>query len=606
MSSMNETLERIKSLYNYGQTVNEDNNKGNRGIIERTAVAANGNTYALVRECNKYYIKQCTEKGKEMLPESYEYLGGFCNRKNHEYSSYNLGSQQFDLKIASINEGVEGRVNLDESLKDFHNNNQIMTEATQGMKDELARVRQIMYNSAMIMNEATEISASRKDNVVMYDGKNPEAETGKKGDEGGKKASANPAYAGSKTNGVDKKVGPFDQNAKPSKDQLKEGEDCCGGNCKCEKFGCDWGSTGIGKGKDPKQVGWEMEGQRTVNEEENDWASKGLPGTPGVGEADTDHNNDPFNKGVNEGCCGEGEDADFSGDEDMADDTDFDAGVQDIDADAEGEDITSDDDFDVEDDDLEGEDDFDAEGGEDLGGEEDFDAEGGDDFEGGEDDFDTEDDDLGGDDDIMAQIEDLQAQIDALKAQVDGEDEGGFDTEDDFEGGEDDFDTEGDEDFGGEDDFDAEGEDDFEGGEDDFDTEDDGESFEDDMDECDGSCGMPSQQPMQNGMMEAKRKKMNSIVESVVKKILAEEGTELHDFGKHPGYRKKVMTLPANGEDKNQWGRDWNDESVHGEEPFGSKIGNGDPFNELVNAVTKDVMYQLKKGTSPIEGEKKN
>ena len=103
-------------------------------------------------------------------------------------------------------------------------------------------------------------------------------------------------------------------------------------------------------------------------------------------------------------------------------------------------------------------------------------------------------------------------------------------------------------------------------------------------------------------MMEAKQKFMNSIVESVVSNILAED--ELHVFGKHPGYRKKPMELPTTGEDKNQWGEDWNDESVHSEEPFGSKIGDGDPFNTLVDAVTKDIMYQLKAGI-PIEGENK-
>ena len=103
-------------------------------------------------------------------------------------------------------------------------------------------------------------------------------------------------------------------------------------------------------------------------------------------------------------------------------------------------------------------------------------------------------------------------------------------------------------------------------------------------------------------MMEEKKKKKKRIVESVVKSILKED--ELHVFGKHPGYRKKPMELPTTGEDQNQWGRDWNDESVHSEEPFGKQIGNGDPFTQLVNAVTKDVMYQLKKGI-PIEGANK-
>ena len=81
---------------------------------------------------------------------------------------------------------------------------------------------------------------------------------------------------------------------------------------------------------------------------------------------------------------------------------------------------------------------------------------------------------------------------------------------------------------------------------------------------------------------------MNKIVESVSNKILKE-----NEFGKHPGYRKKPMTLPTTGEDKNKWGEDWNDESVHSEEPFGSKKGDSSPFNILVDAITKDVMTTL-------------
>ena len=91
--------------------------------------------------------------------------------------------------------------------------------------------------------------------------------------------------------------------------------------------------------------------------------------------------------------------------------------------------------------------------------------------------------------------------------------------------------------------------------------------------------------------MEAKKAYMDKIVESVVKSIVNED--ELHVFGKHPGYQKKPMELPTTGSDKNQWGEDWNDESVHNEIPFGTKIGTSAPFNKLVDAITKDVMSQL-------------
>jgi hypothetical protein len=170
--------------------------------------------------------------------------------------------------------------------------------------------------------------------------------------------------------------------------------------------------------------------------------------------------------------------------------------------------------------------------------------------------------------------EDLKSEVEALKAQLKGNDTEEFndETEDEFGDETDDFDEE---------EFDDES--------DEFDDE---ESYDEELDEC-GDLDMLS---------ESKQRKMDRIVESVVRRMLKED--ELHVFGKHPGYRKKPMELPTTGEDQNQWGRDWNDDSVHSEEPFGKQIGDGDPFKEMVNAVTKDVMYQLKKGV-PIEGMNK-
>ena len=54
------------------------------------------------------------------------------------------------------------------------------------------------------------------------------------------------------------------------------------------------------------------------------------------------------------------------------------------------------------------------------------------------------------------------------------------------------------------------------------------------------------------------------------------------------------MNLPPTGEDKNKWGRDWNDDSVYSEEPFGSKIGSSAPF-DIVQHVTDSIMEQIKK-----------
>lgn len=573
MPTFEESLARMKTLYTYGKDLNESKNVPLH-TLEYHAIAANGRAYGIVKECNKYYIKTAP-KDKELVAEAYDYIGGISRKKDYEYESYPLASRHFELKINSINESCESETNI--STLDPFKKNTILAESTDKFANELARQRQIMYNVSMLMNESTEIGADRKDDVVKYDKAQPEAEKGAKGDklEGSKdgKAVLDKDFK-KKTNGVDKKVGPFDQDAPKTADQLKE--NCEGGSC--EK---DWGSEGIGKGRDPKSIGWEIDGQKTVNEEEEDWASKGLPSTPGVGDADTDHNNDPFNKAVNEGEETDVEDTNVE-DPDITVDDDTD-----IDTDGEGEENYYDDlDSDMDSESM-SDTDLDAGVNDEDGS-----------FEDGED---ISDDDMTDDStaDLQAKIDELQAQIDALRSQIDGEN-----TLDDTDSNIDDVDVDDDvptddttDDIEGssndEGDFNAEFND-VEGDEFDGDSMDnldgDGEdsTYDDDIKEC----GDGSMSPIGlDSLNENAQKRVSNLVDSIVKDILAEN--ELHDFGKHPGYRKKPMELPTTGEDKNQWGRDWNDESVHNETPFGEKIGSSAPFTELVDAVTKEVMSQL-------------
>jgi hypothetical protein len=162
MPSFEETLARMKGLYTYGKELNESNNLKTH-TLEHHAVAADGRTYGIIKENSKYYIKSAP-KGKETIAEAYEYLGGFCNKKNYEYSSYANALKQFELKMASINEACDSKVNI-ESLNPFRSN-EVLAEATDAMRDEIARQRQIMYNVSMLMNESTEIGADRKDDVV--------------------------------------------------------------------------------------------------------------------------------------------------------------------------------------------------------------------------------------------------------------------------------------------------------------------------------------------------------------------------------------------------------------------------------------------------------
>lgn len=77
------------------------------------------------------------------------------------------------------------------------------------------------------------------------------------------------------------------------------------------------------------------------------------------------------------------------------------------------------------------------------------------------------------------------------------------------------------------------------------------------------------------------------------------EANRLNDFGKHPAYQKKVMTLPANTNPMRDGQYDMNDSSVESEMPYGQKKGNNAPFSKSVkqteDAIVEAVYNMLKK-----------
>lgn len=93
------------------------------------------------------------------------------------------------------------------------------------------------------------------------------------------------------------------------------------------------------------------------------------------------------------------------------------------------------------------------------------------------------------------------------------------------------------------------------------------------------------------------------VVESIsYKKMKARKMNEenrLDDFGKHPAYQKKVMTLPSNDNPKRYGQYDMNDSSVDGEAPYGQSKGSQAPFEGSIeaieDAITESVMKILKK-----------
>lgn len=74
---------------------------------------------------------------------------------------------------------------------------------------------------------------------------------------------------------------------------------------------------------------------------------------------------------------------------------------------------------------------------------------------------------------------------------------------------------------------------------------------------------------------------------------------KLNDFGKHPAYQKKVMSLPPKDMQEFPDYYDMNDESTHSDAPYGSKIGSGKPFDvdpeELTNAIAESIKRYMGK-----------
>lgn len=605
MANFNDQLQRMKGLMTYG-AVNEKK-ENNAGAMEYHSLGADGKSYGIIRENQKFYIK-VAPKSKEMVVEAYDYIGGFNNKKAYEYTSYSNALKNFEMKMMSINEAYNPKVNMDTKL--FEAKGEVMTEGTKEMMSEIARQRQIMNNVAAILNESSSISmnntgvpeAPKTTSFNDKIGKPFEVTAKAELDGDFKKTAEKPEKQGE----------PFGDSAKAEKE--KDAEYVPSGSVANQK---PKGGKVVKVDESTKKV-WEMMAKLdksfTLNESCDEWGSCGLPSSEGVGSPDghlmenDDMTEEPMME--DENIAGFADD-NFEGDEaeemDVEPEDEFDAeeGFEDEDM--------SEDEFDDEEDEYSF--DFDDEESED----EDFDAE-----ESEDEDFDAEEDmdmdvdgdgEIGGDaeiDALRAEIEQLKSELAALKGEDMPEDE--FDGEEGFEdedmpedegfyadpeelGDDEPTDEEGFEDEMSEDEFDGEEEMDEE-----FNPETDAQYDEFDesmLDEYDEDEDFEDEESEDEfGISESRKKELMPIIENLVKTIkgknaLNEEGTKLNDFGKHPGYRKKPMSLPTTGSDNENGMKDWNDESVYSEQPFGSKIGDSAPFDKIVKAVTDSVMEAI-------------
>ena len=521
MSKRDEQIARMKGLMTYGIS-----NTSKKTPVTESVEGADGKVYAIIREGAKFYIKS-TQKGSELVTESFDYIGGFMNKKNNEFSSYNQASKNLELKLRSINEAYG--VNKPVELLNPDKKEELMVEMTDSMKASLARYRQIMNNAAGIMNESSVISVSNTGN--------PEAP---------KTTSFSPKLGAPYTNTAEAKL---DSDLKTTaNDPEKQGEPF-GDNSKAEEYkDAKYVPDGSVANKKPSggkvvRVNENEEFEETIEECE-EWGSCGLPSSEGVGEVGDDA---PFTETVHETL----EKNNFFHNDTVSDEVNINEDAEDFvgfaDDDETVEEGNDEDDIDLDDIDLDlDSDEMEDEELDDIDTEESLDDEG--ELE------DSEEDEMDELSMLRSEVEELRELVNQLMGDEDFEDE-----EPEYElevDDDDDFDDESDEEF------DLDDEDDFD------------EDYEDDFED-----------------MHESRKIVNSIVESVLK----EEGTKLNVFGKHPGYRKKVMSLPKTGSDNDGSTRDWNDDSVYSEQPFGEKIGSSAPFEKAINSTVDSIVESLKK-----------
>ena len=599
----NDQLNRMKSLMNYGLQTESKN--APYSAVEYQRIGADGKVYGIVREGTKYYIKSAPNK-QNLIKEDFGYIGGFRNRKDNEYTSYANAQKQFDLKMMSLKEAANNPTFNVQSW-DLNKKEVIVTEASDKMKGEILRERQIMKNAMMIMEKK---GCEKKD--CEMPGIDDVQDTNIEG-------ASNKEVAGEGAGEGAGKSAPFTEKAKCEgkgiNGQPVNEEEVLGWNRGNDDYmdkshGTEIGDSAPFDGPEARNIddgdkkvtnSGEMKNGVVENHgtSMHDTDNQNSPAV-GVGEGPSDDNNKPFDdekgKQIDEAIT------------EIGDNLEDDAPV---DGDIEGDDPLADDG-------MEGEEPMDDMGDEPDGEPIDTDEFGDDDIEGDE----FGDEGLEGEDPVeddlenrISAMEDLLSQIAAklgIEQNVDADaygdddlfgDEGGedFGAEDDF-GGEDDFGAEGEEpdfggdDLGGEGEVEPEGEDDIEDG-------------------LNRECGMyPMESRRRNGVQIFETKAYR---EAMRKQRVNEEGmtpfkdagrvpsgnmNKLDDFGKHPAYQKVVMDLPPKDMKEFPGNYDMNDDSVKNDTPYGEKIGDGAPFEidpeAIDNAIAEafDRLRRSKKG----------
>ena len=162
--NVNETLNRMKALMGYG--LQTESKKTPYSSVENQKLGADGKVYGIVREGTSYFIKSAPNK-QNLVESDFSYIGGFRNRKDYQYHSFADAQKNFDMKMMSLREAAN-KMDVDTSSWNLDKKEEVVVEATEKMKNEILRERQIMKN-AVLINEKKAVCCDApgcpKDNI---------------------------------------------------------------------------------------------------------------------------------------------------------------------------------------------------------------------------------------------------------------------------------------------------------------------------------------------------------------------------------------------------------------------------------------------------------
>ena len=550
--NVNDQLSRMKGLMNYGLKTESKNST--YSSVEYQKLGADGNVYGIIREGAKYYIEKAANK-KNLVKEDFNYIGGFKNRKDYEYSSFASAQKNFDLKMMSLREAYANGKNIVIESWNPDKKESLTVEATDKMRNEILRERQIMNNAARINESKPQVMFTEDDKTCGVCGskeckcEDPAKSADIEGYENLKDANPKKSFRQSKhSTGKAKEANDY----KPVKESAEV-------------------------------LGWHQTGQDAKGNMADTYMDK-THGTE-VGDS-APFDEEPVEEGTSMHSEGENQNNPTVGSNKIGDGAPFDKSGkvnEDVDDDMSDEDETYfepkedldepvDDDTELDkpeeglEDSPEDEGDDEEEFGSDL---DDDDSDDNDDEFDDDEDLDDDEDEFD-EDDLESRVENIEDTLEQIANKL-GIDTNDIDT-DEFE-----------------DDDDLYSDDDSDDNDDEFDDEDE--------------LATESRRNRGYKIYESRafRKAKRAMNEDGMKpfsnknRVPQDNLNALDEFGKHPAYRKQPMTVPTHNHQEFDGYYDMSDESARNNTPFGTNIGNGAPFELDTEKVNKSIAESIRR-----------